>query len=118
MEFVNLNEQIEKSKKEKIRMARLFEAENFRSWLICFQPGNGTDMHYHQSPETFLVMDGTASLKWLNGGERILEKNEVVFLAAKDYYQISNVGTGPLILFGNRSESFGQPSTRIGAARS
>ena len=118
MEFVDLNELIEKAKKEKIRTTRLFEAANFRSWLICFEPGNATDMHYHQSPETFLVLDGKASLKWLNGGERILEKNEVVFLGAKDYYQITNVGTGPLILFGNRSESFGQPATRLEGGRS
>ena len=38
-----------------------------------------------------------------------IQKNEVVFFAAKDYYQITNTGTEPLVLFGNRSESFGGP---------
>ena len=66
-------------------------------------------MHYHQSPETFLVIDGKASIKGMDGNERVVEKNEVVFLGAKDYYQITNVGTRPLILFGNRSEPFGVP---------
>ena len=66
-------------------------------------------MHYHMSPETFLVLEGKASVKGLKGGERIIEKNEIVFLVPKDYYQLTNVGTGPLVLLGNRSEGFGGP---------
>ena len=64
-------------------------------------------MHYHLSPETFLVLHGKASVKGLKGEERIIEKNEIVFFGAKDYYQITNVGTEPLVLVGNRSEAFG-----------
>ena len=37
----------------------------------------------------------------------MLEQNEIVFFGAKDYYQITNVGTEPLVLVGNRSEAFG-----------
>ena len=112
MEFVSLSQKINEAGKEKIRNTHLFEAANFRSWMLYFQPGDGTPMHYHQSPETFLVLDGKASIKGMDGNERIVEKNEVVFLGAKDYYQITNVGTSPLILFGNRSEPFGVPITR------
>ena len=112
MEFVSLSQKIDEAGKEKIRNTHLFEAANFRSWMLYFQPGDGTPMHYHQSPETFLVLDGKASIKGMDGNERIVEKNEVVFLGAKDYYQITNVGTSPLILFGNRSEPFGVPITR------
>ena len=112
MEFVSLGQKIDEASKEKIRNTHLFEAANFRSWMLYFQPGDGTPMHYHQSPETFLVIDGKASIKALDGSERVVEKNEVVFLGAKDYYQITNVGTSPLILFGNRSEPFGVPITR------
>jgi len=112
MEFVSLSQKIDEAGKEKIRNTHLFEAANFRSWMLYFQPGDGTPMHYHQSPETFLVIDGKASIKALDGSERVVEKNEVVFLGAKDYYQITNVGTSPLILFGNRSEPFGVPITR------
>jgi len=46
-------------------------------------------------------------VKGLKGEERIIEKNEIVFFGAKDYYQITNVGTEPLVLVGNRSEAFG-----------
>jgi len=112
MEFVSLSQKIDEASKEKIRNTHLFEAANFRSWMLYFQPGDGTPMHYHQSPETFLVIDGKASIKALDGSERVVEKNEVVFLGAKDYYQITNVGTSPLILFGNRSEPFGVPITK------
>jgi mannose-6-phosphate isomerase-like protein (cupin superfamily) len=112
MEFVSLSQKIDDASREKIRNTHLFEAANFRSWMLYFQPGDGTPMHYHQSPETFLVIDGKASIKGMDGKERVVEKNEVVFLGAKDYYQITNVGTSPLILFGNRSEPFGVPITR------
>jgi mannose-6-phosphate isomerase-like protein (cupin superfamily) len=107
MDFVSLNQKIEEAGKEKIRNMHLFEAENFRSWMLYFEPGDGTPMHYHQSPETFLVIDGKCSVKAIDGKERIVEKNEIVFFPAKDYYQLTNVGTGRLVLFGNRSERFG-----------
>jgi len=109
MDFINLNHKIDEAEKEKKRFARLFGTGNFRAWILYFRPGEGTDMHYHMSPETFLVLEGRASVKGINGEERIIEKNEVVFFDAKDYYQITNVGTAPLVLFGNRSESFGGP---------
>jgi mannose-6-phosphate isomerase-like protein (cupin superfamily) len=105
MEFVNLREKI----KEKKRMNRLFAMGQFRSWMLYFEPGEGTDMHYHASPETFLVVEGKASVKGIKGDERIIEKDEVVFFGSKDYYQITNVGPGPLVLFGNRPEAFGGP---------
>jgi mannose-6-phosphate isomerase-like protein (cupin superfamily) len=109
MDFVNLNEKISEAQKQNKRMTRLFGTDSFRSWMLCFKPGDGTDMHYHASPETFLVLEGRASVKGLTGEERFIEKNELVFLNPKDYYQITNVGAGPLVLLGNRSEGFGGP---------
>jgi len=114
MEFVDLKEKIKQAREGKRGMTRLFATEKFRSWMLYYEPGDGTDMHYHASPETFLVLEGKASVKGIGGEERILEKNEIVFLAPKDYYQITNVGTGPLVLFGNRSEGFGGPHVTAG----
>lgn len=105
MEFVNLDEMMATKK----RNVRLFGTDNFRSWMLYFVPGDGTDMHYHANPETFLVLSGTGVVKGIKGEERTIQKNEVVFFAAKDYYQITNTGTEPLVLFGNRSEGFGGP---------
>jgi quercetin dioxygenase-like cupin family protein len=107
MEFVSLKQKIDEAGKDKIRNVHLFGTENFRSWMLYFEPGDGTPMHYHQSPETFLVIDGKCSVKAINGAERILEKNDIVFLPAKEYYQLTSVGPGTLVLFGNRSEAFG-----------
>jgi mannose-6-phosphate isomerase-like protein (cupin superfamily) len=114
MDFVSLDQKIGEAGKEKIRNTHLFEADNFRSWMLYFEPGDGTPMHYHQSPETFLVIEGKCSVKSVDGEERIIEKNQIVFLAAKDYYQLTNVGTEPLVLFGNRSEPFGVRPVRAG----
>jgi mannose-6-phosphate isomerase-like protein (cupin superfamily) len=107
MEFANINETMRMANDENKRFVPLFGNDNFRSWILYFQPGDHTDMHYHLSPETFLVLQGKASVKSLKGEERIIEKNEIVFFGAKDYYQITNVGTEPLVLVGNRSEAFG-----------
>ncbi len=114
MDFVSLDQKIGEAGKEKIRNTHLFEADNFRSWMLYFEPGDGTPMHYHQSPETFLVIEGKCSVKSMDGEERIIEKNQIVFLAAKDYYQLTNAGTEPLVLFGNRSEPFGVRPVRAG----
>ncbi len=109
MDFINLNQKMTEAEKEKKRKLNLFGTDSFRSWMLYFQPGDGTDMHYHASPETFLVIEGKASVKGIHGEERIIEKNEIVFFAPKDYYQLTNVGNSPLVLFGNRSEAFGGP---------
>jgi len=105
MDVVNLDEMIKTAK----RKIDLFGAGNFRSWMLYFVPGDGTDMHYHASPETFLVLEGSGVVKGLKVEERPILKNEVLFLEPKDYYQITNTGTEPLVLFGNRSEAFGGP---------
>jgi mannose-6-phosphate isomerase-like protein (cupin superfamily) len=117
MEFISLNRKMVEAQEENKRKLNLFGTETFRSWILYFMPGDGTDMHYHASPETFLVLEGKASVKGIDGQEKIIEKNEVVFFAAKDYYQITNVGDAPLVLFGNRSEGFGGPHVTYGEER-
>lgn len=115
MDFTTLGDKIREAQREKKSKVNLFGTDNFRSWILYFQPGEGTDMHYHMSPETFMVIEGRAMVKGAKGEEKILEKNEVVFFAAKDYYQITNVGSSPLVLFGNRSEAFGGPHVSLEA---
>jgi mannose-6-phosphate isomerase-like protein (cupin superfamily) len=112
MDFINLKQKIDAARDEKIRNSHFFGTDNFRSWMLYFEPGDGTPMHFHQNPETFLIIEGKCSVKDIKGGERIIEKNDVVFFAAKDYYQLTNVGTEPLVMFGNRSEPFGIGITR------
>ena len=105
MNFANLDEMM--AKKE--RKIDLFGTDNFRCWMLNFVPGDGTDMHYHANPESFFVVSGNGVVKGLKGEERAIKKNEIVFLTAKDYYQLTNTGTEPLVLLGNRSEAFGGP---------
>ena len=116
MDFASLGEMMAEARNKKKRKIDLFGAKNFRSWMLYFVPGDGTDMHYHANPETFLVLEGKGIVKDIKGAERPIGKNEVVFFAAKDYYQITNTGTEPLILFGNRSEAFGGPHIKADGA--
>ena len=73
MDVKNLDEMISTKK----RNIHLFGAGNFRSWMLYFVPGDGTDMHYHANPETFLVLSGSGVVKGLHGEERPIRKNEV-----------------------------------------
>jgi mannose-6-phosphate isomerase-like protein (cupin superfamily) len=112
MEFANINETMRMANEENKRFVPLFGTDNFRSWMLYFEPGDCTPMHFHQSPETFLVIDGKCAVKGIKGEERVLEKYDIVFLPAKEYYQLVSVGTVPLVLFGNRSEPFGVRAVR------
>ena len=103
MEFVSLAEKADKEQ----RFSRLYGTGKFCTWMLHFKPGDHTDMHYHTEPESFLVVEGKASVKGIDGDERTIEQGEVVFFNPKDYYQITNVGTGRLLLYGNRPEPFG-----------
>ena len=55
MDVKDLDEMIATKK----RNTRLFGTGNFRSWMLYFVPGDGTDMHYHTNPETFWFWRGT-----------------------------------------------------------
>jgi mannose-6-phosphate isomerase-like protein (cupin superfamily) len=112
MDFINLNQKIDEAREQKIRNSHFFGTENFRSWMLYFEPGDGTPMHFHQNPESFLIVRGKCSVKDINGGERVMEKDDIVFLPAKEYYQLTNTGAEPLVMFGNRSEPFGIGITR------
>ena len=103
MEFVSLADKADKEQ----RFTRLFGTGKFCTWMLHFKPGDHTDMHYHTEPESFLVVEGKAGVKGIDGDERIVEQGEVVFFEPKDYYQITNVGAGRLLLYGNRPEPFG-----------
>jgi mannose-6-phosphate isomerase-like protein (cupin superfamily) len=112
MEFLNLSQKVDEARAQKIRNSHFFGTENFRSWMLYFEPGDGTPMHFHQNPESFLVIQGKCTVKDIQGGERVIEKDDIVFLPAKEYYQLTNTGSEPLVLFGNRSEPFGIGITR------
>ncbi|MBM4260576.1 MAG: cupin domain-containing protein [Deltaproteobacteria bacterium] len=112
MEVLNLDKKIDEARTHNIRNSHFFGTDNFRTWMLYFEPGGETPMHFHQNPETFLVVQGECSIKDLKGGERVVKKNDIVFFAAKEYYQLINKSKEPMILFGNRSEPFGIGITR------
>ena len=117
MECINLGQKIDEARAQKIKNSHFFGTDNFRTWMLYFEPGDDTPMHFHQNPETFLVVRGECSIKDLKGGERVVKKDDIVFFAAKEYYQLINKGTEPLVLFGNRSEPFGIGITRAEATK-
>jgi mannose-6-phosphate isomerase-like protein (cupin superfamily) len=107
MDVKNLDEMISTKK----RNIHLFGAGNFRSWMLYFVPGDGTDMHYHTNPETFLVLSGSGVVKGLKGEERPIRKNEVFSWKPRTIIKLPTTEE-PLVLFGNRSEGFGGPHVK------
>jgi mannose-6-phosphate isomerase-like protein (cupin superfamily) len=112
MDCINLGQKIEDARAQKIKNNHFFGTDNFRSWMLYFEPGDDTPMHFHQNSETFLVVEGECSIKDIKGEERVVKKNDIVFFAAKEYYQLVNKGSEPLVLYGNRAEPFGIGITR------
>ena len=112
MDIVHLKQKIGAAREGKIRNSHFFGTDNFRSWMLYFEPGDGTPMHFHQNPETFLVIQGQCSVRDIHGGERVIAKDDIVFLPAKEYYQLTNTSSEPVVLYGNRSEPFGIGITR------
>ena len=109
MEIVNLGDKISEAQATKAVKVNVYGAEKFRSWILCFAPGDGTDMHFHVEPETFLVVEGSGIVRGKNGAESPIRKGDVLCLGVRDYYQIINTGTDHLVVYGNRSEGFGGP---------
>lgn len=114
MEVINLSDKIDEARDQKIRNSHFFGTENFRTWMLYFETGDETPMHFHQNPETFLIVQGECTIKDLKGNIRVVKKNDIVFLGAKEYYQLMNLNAEPLVMYGNRSEPFGIGITRAG----
>ena len=53
MDFVSLDQKIDEAGKEKIRNTHLFEADNFRSWMLYFEQGDSTPCTTTNPPRPF-----------------------------------------------------------------
>ena len=103
-------EETVKSGKEKMYFD-LLGSDNMRCWLNVYMPGSGTaGLHYHNTDETFTVIEGRGELTHRDGSKTTVEKGSVVMIPAKTYYDIKNNGDSVLALLGNRAEPFGGPT--------
>jgi len=113
MELATYSDKIEqtvKSGKEKMYFD-LVGTANMRCWLNVYMPGSGTaGLHYHNSDETFTVLEGRGEIVHRDGSRVAIEKGSVVLIPAKFYYDIKNSGDSVLALLGNRAEAFGGPT--------
>ena len=103
MEFLNLQEEMAKGNARSISTARITSG---RGCSISF-PAMERICTITPVRKPFWFSPATEWSKVSKGEEKPIKKHDVLCLAAKDYYQIVNTGTEPLVLFGNRSEAFG-----------
>lgn len=95
----------------------LVGTESMRCWLNVYMPGSGTaGLHYHNSDETFTVIEGKGEIVQRDGSRTPIEKGSVVLIPAKFYYDIKNNGDSVLALLGNRAEAFGGPTIYLDPA--
>jgi mannose-6-phosphate isomerase-like protein (cupin superfamily) len=119
MEIATLQDKIDetvKSGKGKMYF-NLMGTESFRVWLNVYMPGEGTaGLHYHNTDETFTVIEGSGVIEHRDGSTTKVAKGSVVLLPAKYYYNIRNTGDTVLALLGNRAEGFGGPTIYLDTA--
>jgi mannose-6-phosphate isomerase-like protein (cupin superfamily) len=110
METATLADKIEaavKSGKPKVYYD-LMGTDKFRCWLNVYMPGSGTEgLHYHNTDETFTVIEGKGEIVHRDGSRTSIEKGMVLLIPAKYYYDIKNTSDGILAVLGNRGEGFG-----------
>ena len=95
----------------------LVGTESMRCWLNVYMPGSGTaGLHFHNSDETFTVLEGRGEVVDRDGSRTAIEKGSVVLIPAKYYYDIKNTGDSVLALLGNRAEAFGGPTIYLDPA--
>jgi mannose-6-phosphate isomerase-like protein (cupin superfamily) len=120
MEMATLQDKIDEtvnSGKPKMYF-NLMGTENFRVWLNVYMPGEGTNgLHYHNTDETFTVIEGSGHIVHRDGSRTKVEKGSVVLLPAKYYYDIKNTGDSVMALLGNRAEGFGGPTIYLDPAQ-
>jgi mannose-6-phosphate isomerase-like protein (cupin superfamily) len=113
MELATFSDKIQEtvnSGKEKMYFD-LVGTPHMRCWLNVYMPGSGTaGLHYHNSDETFTVIEGGGEIVRRDGSRTAIEKGSVVLIPAKFYYDIKNTGDSVLALLGNRAEAFGGPT--------
>jgi mannose-6-phosphate isomerase-like protein (cupin superfamily) len=119
MELATIQDKIEdtvKSEKSK-QYFNLMGTANFRCWLNVYMPGEGTNgLHYHNTDETFTVIEGNGEIVHRDGSKTQVGKGSVVLIPAKYYYDIKNTGDTVMALLGNRAEGFGGPTTYLDPA--
>ena len=116
MKLATLQDKIEKTVKsgKPKQYFNLMGTENFRVWLNVYRPGEGTNgLHYHNTDETFTVLEGTGEVVHRDGSKTQVEKGSVVLIPAKYYYDIKNT---VMALLGNRAEGFGGPTIYLDPA--
>ena len=119
MELATLHDKIEqtvKSGKDKMYFD-LMGTASFRCWLNVYMPGSGTNgLHFHNTDETFTVIEGSGEIAHRDGSRTKIEKGSVALIPAKFYYDIKNTGDSVLALLGNRAEGFGGPTIYLDPA--
>ena len=120
MELATLQDKVDetvKSGKPK-KYFNLMGTENFRVWLNVYMPGEGTNgLHYHNTDETFTVIEGWGHIVHRDGSRTKIEKGSVVLLPDKYYYDIKNTSDSIMALLGNHAEGFGGPTIYLDPAQ-
>ncbi len=68
-----------------------------------YQPGQKDEMHGHNADQTFYVIDGECTMRFLDGGEVDLKPGQAAMITGGSFYQLENAGSELMIMMDNRS---------------
>ncbi|MDP2936901.1 MAG: cupin domain-containing protein [Dehalococcoidia bacterium] len=92
----NVGEAIEFSEEKRVRKA-IFKEASMKIEMLCYLPGQAIPLHHHpKEDEVFYIVDGEP-LMTVDGEERKLSPNDLMFVPANSKHSISNPGPGKLV---------------------
>lgn len=99
IEIYNTQEYAHEHKKRTV----VLNTDRFHSWIHYYEPGKQDEMHCHNQDQTFLVIEGTLTMRFPDGGEAHLGPGGLATITGGSFYQLHNQTNEPLVMLGSRS---------------
>ena len=101
IEIIDTHEFAHKVQKRAVVIA----TDRFHAWVHYFQPGQQDEMHCHNQDQTFQVVEGECTMRFLGGDEAVLTQGMLATITGGSFYQLHNTGDVRLVMIGTRSGS-------------
>lgn len=99
MVWASLAEEINNGK----RSVAIYSTDYFRTWVLFLGPDRGYKFHYHDAPESFVVLSGTGRFM-TPSEESDLKPGTIACVPSGAPYALENIGREALVLLGTRGE--------------
>ena len=87
-------------KKRKVIM----DTHKMHAWMHYYpKPGDHDDLHCPPGDQTFMMLEGKCKMSFEDKGTTELNPGMVALIEGGTFYQLENIGDGPMVLMGTRT---------------